>query len=72
MAAGAFICKSAMWLGSSSFQAVMWVFIIGLAWEVMEWFIEDGWSHYGSLDNYIKNTASDLVVETGLAIWMVI
>ena len=71
MAAGAFICKVAMWLGSSAFEAVLWVLIIGLAWEVMEYFVE-GTSPYGGTDNWLKNTLSDLVVETGLAIWIVI
>ena len=72
MGAGAFICKVAQWLGASDLWAVLWVLIIGVAWEVMEWFVEDGWKPYGSKGNWVKNTISDIVVETGLALWMVI
>ena len=72
MAAGAFICKVALWCGASDFYAVMSVFSIGVAWEAMEWIVEDGWKPYGSRKNWAKNTISDLVVETGLALWMVL
>ena len=40
MAAGAFICKVAQWLGASDLCAVLWVAIIGIAWEVLEWVVE--------------------------------
>ena len=72
MAAGAVICKAALWCGASDLYAVALVFGIGVAWEVMEWIVEDGWKPYGSRSNWIKNTISDLVVETGLALWMVL
>ena len=71
MAAGAFICKVAQWCGASDMTAVIWVFGIGLAWEFVEWIVE-GWKPYGSKEKWFNNTASDLIVETGLAIWMVI
>jgi len=71
MAAGAFICKVAQWLGASDLCAVLWVAIIGIAWEVLEWVVEN-WKHYGSKKKWLNNTISDLVVEIGLAIWMVI
>ena len=72
MAAGAFICKIALWCGASDSYAVALVFGIGVTWEVMEWIIEDGWIPYGNRSNWAKNTISDLVVETGLALWMVL
>jgi hypothetical protein len=71
MAAGAFICKVAQWLGASDLCAVLWVVIIGIAWEVLEWVVEN-WKPYGSKKKWLNNTISDLVVEIGLAIWMVI
>ena len=71
MAAGAFICKVALWCGASDLTAVIWVFGIGLAWEVVEWIVEN-WEPYGSKKIWLNNTTSDLVVETGLAIWMVL
>ena len=71
MAAGAFICKVAQWCGASDMTAVIWVFGIGLAWEFVEWIVE-GWKPYGSKEKWFNNTISDLAVETGLAIWMVI
>ena len=71
MAAGAFICKVALWLGASAFWAVMWVLIIGILWEIVEYLYE-GWKPYGSVKAYWINTASDLFVETGLAFWMVV
>ena len=40
LAAGAFICKVAQWLGASDLWAVLLVVIIGLAWEIYEWFVE--------------------------------
>ena len=71
MAAGAFICKVALWCGASALWAVLLVAIIGIAWEVLEWVIER-WRPYGSKQKWLHNTISDLVVEIGLAIWMVI
>ena len=71
MAAGAFICKVALWCGASDVTAVIWVFGIGLAWEVVEWYVEN-WKPYGSKRKWLNNTTSDIIVETGLAIWMVI
>ena len=71
MAAGAFICKVAQWCGASDLWAVLWVAIIGIAWEVLEWIVEN-WRPYGSKQKWFNNTLSDLVVEIGLAIWMVI
>ena len=71
MAAGAFICKIALWCGASALWAVLWVAIIGLLWEALEWYIES-WRPYGTKRKWMNNTISDLVVEIGLAIWMVI
>jgi|TARA_Y100000034_G_C6558487_1_gene241597 F0F1-type ATP synthase membrane subunit a len=71
MVAGAIICKVALWFGCSALWAVLWVVIIGVAWEVLEYFVE-GVEPYGSEEKWINNTASDLIVEVGLAIWMVI
>ena len=71
MAAGAFICKVAQWCGASDLWAVLWVAIIGIAWEVLEWIVEN-WRPYGSKQKWFNNTLSDLVVEIGLAVWMVI
>ena len=71
MAAGAFICKVAQWCGASDLWAVLWVVIIGIAWEVLEWVVES-WRPYGSKQKWLNHTISDLVVEIGLAIWMVV
>ena len=71
MAAGAVICKAALWCGASDIWAVGWVAIIGVAWEVLEWEIE-GWKPYSSKQKWLNNTISDLVVEIGLAAWMVV
>ena len=71
MAAGAFICKVAQWCGASDLWAVLWVAIIGIAWEALEWVVEN-WRPYGSKRKWFNNTLSDLVVEIGLAAWMVI
>jgi len=71
MAAGAFICKAALWCGASDMWAVGWVAMIGVAWEVLEWEIE-GWKPYSSKQKWLNNTISDLVVEIGLAAWMVV
>ena len=71
LAAGAFICKVAQWCGASDLWAVLWVVIIGIAWEILEWVVE-GWKPYGSKRVWLNNTLSDLIVEIGLAAWMVI
>jgi hypothetical protein len=71
MAAGAFICKVALWCGANSYEAVMTVLLIGLLWEVAEYFVEN-WEPWGSKRKWINNTLSDLIVEVGLAIWMVV
>ena len=71
MAMGAFICKVSQWFGASDLWAVLWVVIIGVAWEVLEWIVEN-WKPYGTKRVWLHNTISDLVVEIGLAIWMVI
>ena len=72
MAAGAFICKVALWCGASALWAVLWVAIIGVAWEVLEYFVEGTEKTYGTHQRWFNNTASDLIVEIGLAIWIVI
>ena len=72
LAAGAFICKVALWLGASDFWAVMSVFIIGVLWEVAEYFIEGTEEVYGTKKKWAYNTAADIFVETAIAIWMVI
>ena len=72
MAAGAFICKVALWLGASDFWAVMSVFIIGVLWEVAEYFIEGTEEVYGTKKKWAYNTAADIFVETAIAIWMVV
>jgi len=71
MAAGAFIVKVALWFGANSYEAVMTVSIIGILWEVAEWYAEN-WKPYGSKRKWLNNTMSDLIVEIGLAIWIVI
>ena len=72
MAAGAFICKVAQWCGASDFWAVMSVFIIGVLWEVAEYFIEGTEEVYGTKKKWAYNTAADIFVETAIAIWMVV
>ena len=71
MAMGAFICKVSQWLGATDLEAVLWVVFIGLAWEWLEWIV-DGWKPYGTKRVWFNNTLSDLIVEIGLAVWMVI
>ena len=44
---------------------------IGFAWEILELLV-DKWEPYGSKRKWLNNTLSDLIVEIGLAIWMVI
>jgi len=72
LAAGAFICKVAQWCGASDFWAVMSVFIIGVLWEVAEYFIEGTEEVYGTKKRWAYNTAADIFVETAIAIWMVV
>jgi|TARA_Y100001951_G_C11035871_1_gene127508 hypothetical protein len=72
MAAGAFICKVAQWCGASDLWAVLWVAIIGVLWEIYEYVVEGTEEVYGTKQKWMNNTISDLVVEIGLAIWMVI
>ena len=71
IAAGAFICKIAQWLGASDFWCGMSVFIIGVLWEIFEWIVEN-WRPYGTKQKWAINTASDLFVETAMAWWMVL
>ena len=71
IAAGAFICKIAQWLGASDFWCVMSVFFIGVLWEIFEWIVEN-WRPYGTKQKWAINTASDLFVETAMAWWMVL
>ena len=71
MAAGAFICIVALLCGASKLSAVLWVAVIGVLWELLEWIVEN-WKPYGSKERWQNNTISDLVVEIGLAVWMVI
>ena len=71
IAAGLFIAKVAQWLGASDLWAVLWVVILGVAWEIFEWIVEN-WRPYGSKKKWLINTISDLYVEIGLAVWMVI
>ena len=72
LAAGAFICKVAQWCGASDFWAVMSVFIIGVLWEVAEYFIEGTEEVYGTKKKWAYNTAADFFVETAIAIWIVV
>ena len=72
LAAGLFIAKVAQWLGATDLWAVLWVVIIGLLWEVFEYFYEGTAEVYGTKQKWLNNTLSDLIVEIGLAIWMVI
>ena len=71
IAAGAFLCKVFQWWGWSDFWCVMGVFIIGVLWEVFEYYIEN-WKPYGSKRRWVYNTLADIIVDTGIAWWMVI
>ena len=71
MAAGAALVKIALWCGANNIEAVMTVVIIGLLWEIAEWYVEN-WKPYGSKRKLRTNTLSDLIVEIGLAIWIVL
>ncbi len=63
IAAGLFIAKVAQWLG--------WVVIIGVAWEIFEYFVEGTEEVYGTKKKWAYNTGADLLVEIGAAWWMV-
>ena len=70
LAAGLFIAKVAQWLGASDLWAVLWVLIIGIAWEIFEWFVEN-YKPYGTKKKWAYNTGADIFVETAAAAWMV-
>ena len=72
MGCGALICKIAQWCGASDLWAVLTVLIIGILWEVYEVIAEGTHEVYGTKQKWMNNTISDLVVETGLAWWMVL
>ena len=65
IAAGLFIAKVAQWLGCTDFWAVMWVVIIGILWEIFEYFVEGTEETYGTKQKWAIYTASDLFVEIG-------
>ena len=69
--AGAFFCKIFQWLGWSDFNCVFGVFVIGVLWEVFEWYIEN-YKPYITKEKWAYNTMADIVVETGIAWWMVL
>ncbi len=69
---GFFIGKVAQWLGCSDLWAVLWVVIIGILWEIFEYFVEGTEETYGTKKRWAINTASDLFVEIGAAWWMVL
>ena len=69
--AGAFFCKVFQWIGLSDFWCVLGVLILGIAWEIFEWIIEN-WKPYGTKKKWAYNTMADIIVETGMALWMVI
>ena len=71
IAAGAFRCKVFQWLKFSDIWCVLLVLIVGIAWEIFEYIIED-WRVYGTKKKWAINTASDIFVETAMAWWMVI
>ena len=71
IAAGAFLCKIFQWMEWSDFWCVMGVFIIGVAWEVFEYFVEGTEETYGTKSRWAYNTAADIIVEVGAAWWMV-
>ena len=48
IAAGAFLCKIFQWLGWSDLWCVLGVLIVGIAWEIFEWFIEGDEETYGT------------------------
>ena len=72
LAAGLFIAKVAQWLGATDFWAVMWVVIIGVAWEIFEVYVEGTEETYGTKERWAWNTGTDLFVEIAAAWWMVL
>jgi len=72
LAAGLFIAKVAQWLGATDFWAVMWVVIIGVAWEIFEVYVEGTEETYGTKKRWAYNTGADLFVEIAAAWWMVL
>ena len=71
IAAGAFLCKIFQWFGWSDLWCVLGVLIVGIAWEVFEWIIEN-YEPYRTKTRWAYNTMADIVVETGIAWWMVL
>ena len=69
--AGAFFCKIFQWLNFSDLWCVLGVLILGIAWEVFEWIIEN-YEPYTTKKRWAYNTMADIVVETGIAWWMVL
>ena len=69
--AGAFFCKIFQWLEWSDLWCVLRVLILGIAWEVFEWIIEN-YEPYTTKKRWAYNTMADIVVETGIAWWMVL
>ena len=72
LAAGLFIAKVAQWLGASDLWAVLWVLIIGVAWEIFEVYVEGTEETYGTKKKWAYNTAADIFVEVAAAWWMVL
>jgi|TARA_R100001594_G_scaffold122747_2_gene158979 hypothetical protein len=71
LAAGAFLCKIFQWLDFSDLWCVLGVLIVGIAWEVFEWIIEN-YEPYRTKTRWAYNTMADIVVETAIAWWMVL
>ena len=71
LAAGAFLCKVFQWLNFSDLWCVLGVLIVGIAWEVFEWIIEN-YEPYRTKERWAYNTMADIVVATGIAWWMVL
>ena len=69
--AGAFFCKIFQWLNWSDLWCVLGVLILGIAWEIFEWIIEN-YKPYITKEKCAYNTMADIVVETGIAWWMVL
>ncbi|QDP53876.1 MAG: hypothetical protein Unbinned202contig1002_5 [Prokaryotic dsDNA virus sp.] len=69
--AGAFFCKIFQWLNFSDLWCVLGVLILGIAWEVFEWIIEN-YEPYTTKKRWMYNTIADIIVETGIAWWMVL
>ena len=53
IAAGLFIAKVAQWLGASDLWAVLWVVIIGVAWEIFEYIVEGTEETYGTKEKWV-------------------